>query len=168
MTTRDRRNYGQRTPHTYLSGRISPRPISPRPRDDDDERIRGYVGTNILTESNWSSREQDYNRGELQRPSLSVSHPHFVELDIATGAGQGQGGLHRQPSMTDTESQYSQETMVGTEPRRLSNQVSKAFSSLSAWERFKGKGKKRVGWLQSCKAIATFSCKPESFCTRPS
>lgn len=164
MTTRDRRNYGQQTSH-YLSGRSSPRPISPRPRDDDDERIRGYGGTNILTESNWSSREQDYGRSELQPPSLSVSHPHFVELNLATVGRQG--GLHRQPTMTDTESQYSQETMVGTEPRRLSARLSRSLSSLSAWERFKGKGKKRVGWLQSCKAIATFSCKPDSFLIRP-
>lgn len=66
--------------------------------------------------------------------------------------------------MMDTESQYSEETMVGSRPVEISTRISRAFStSFSFWERLNGKGKKRVGLSSSFKAIATFTCKLELF-----
>jgi hypothetical protein len=48
--------------------------------------------------------------------------------------------------MTDTESQYSQDTVV---------------ASRTFWQRLTGKGRKRIGWSASLRATATFTCKPK-------
>ena len=55
----------------------------------------------------------------------------------------------------DAESQHSGETVA-----RISKRVSRAFpKSFTFWERLNGKGRKRIGWSSSFKAIATYTCK---------
>jgi hypothetical protein len=63
-------------------------------------------------------------------------------------------------TMTDAESQYSQETMVASRAVKFSRRVSTA---LTFWQRLNGKGRQRIGWSASLRAITTFTCKPEFF-----
>jgi hypothetical protein len=97
--------------------------------------------------------------GSMPGIPMSTSHPNYIgRISSAPGVQAPVG--YSQNTMADTESQYSEETLVGARPVSVSRAFSMPFTF---WERLNGRGKKRVGWSSSFRAIATFTCKLELF-----
>jgi len=151
---RDEHNHGQRV-LVPLSDQHSHRPT--RPQDADGNNIRSNDATSIHRTGLIRSPDQNFSDVDpyyLQSPvSVPISIPPAARVQAPPDSHQN--------TMVDTESQNSQETMIASRHVRISR-ISGAFSkSFTFWERLNGKGRQRVGWLSSLKAIATFTCKSD-------
>jgi len=76
-------------------------------------------------------------------PQRSWSHPFSIDTTSV--------------SELDTESQT--QTLVQEAGGERVNRMSQLMTRLTLWQRLRGKGRRRIGWGESCKNMATFSCK---------
>jgi hypothetical protein len=111
-----------------VSGQHSDQPTSSRPENPHDGKI-------------WSNDATSTHPPETSSQDFNDVDPYY----------------RRPNTMVDTESQYSEGTMVATRQGGFSRR----FSRFTVWQQLSGKGRKKVGWISSLKAIVTFTCKPE-------
>lgn len=76
--------------------------------------------------------------------SINVTRPNNCDVEIIWDAHHD----------ADVESQYSTDTVL--EQKRRADRFSRAFTF---WQRLKGAGRQKIGWLTSFMAFVKFTCK---------